>query len=259
MADRSHTHTDGELIKLVQKGSSSAFDELYRRHAHFASCLARTLTRSRHDADDISAEAFVKLFELLRRGSGPEEKFRPYLCSMIRNLANDHHRFKQRVGVSDELELIEDVGWEDPVLADADRSAAVSALQKLPEPWKRVLWEIEVLDRRPRVISATSGMTAHAVSSLGHRARESLRDAYLSEFSTPKWSGCEPTNSRLGAYVRGRTRPRETARIERHLQQCDSCGESLDEVRELNSCLFPAARKHGRSKANRQVSAVGVH
>jgi len=41
--------------------------------------LARQLVRGQAEADDVVAETFAKILDLLRRGGGPEGAFRPYL------------------------------------------------------------------------------------------------------------------------------------------------------------------------------------
>jgi DNA-directed RNA polymerase specialized sigma24 family protein len=51
--------------------------------------LARQLVRNRAEADDVVAETFAKILDLLHRGGGPDDAFRPYLLTAVRRAAYD--------------------------------------------------------------------------------------------------------------------------------------------------------------------------
>jgi DNA-directed RNA polymerase specialized sigma24 family protein len=57
-----------------------------------ARSLARQLVRNRAEADDVVAETFAKILDLLHRGGGPDDAFRPYLLTAVRRAAYDRHR-----------------------------------------------------------------------------------------------------------------------------------------------------------------------
>src|SRR5688572_27117685 len=82
------TPSDAELILQVRSGDREAFGVLYERHASAARALARQYV-SPADAEDVVADAFSKLFEMLRRGAGPDAGFRPYLYTVVRHRAFD--------------------------------------------------------------------------------------------------------------------------------------------------------------------------
>src|SRR5690348_4396871 len=68
--------TDAELIEDVRGGQIAAYGELYRRHVGAARNLARQLTKSAAEHDDLVSEAFTKVLDSLRAGGGPENAFR---------------------------------------------------------------------------------------------------------------------------------------------------------------------------------------
>jgi DNA-directed RNA polymerase specialized sigma24 family protein len=39
--------------------------------------------RNRAEADDVVAETFAKILDLLHRGGGPDDAFRPYLLTAV--------------------------------------------------------------------------------------------------------------------------------------------------------------------------------
>jgi hypothetical protein len=60
--------SDADLIAACRAGDAAAYDTLYRRHVTAAHGLARQLVRNRAEADDVVAEAFAKILDLLHRG-----------------------------------------------------------------------------------------------------------------------------------------------------------------------------------------------
>src|SRR6187549_2022204 len=58
--------TDADLIAAVRAGDRSAYAQLYERHEPAARRTARQLSASPHDVDDLVAEAFVRVFDMLR-------------------------------------------------------------------------------------------------------------------------------------------------------------------------------------------------
>ena len=81
-------------------------------------------------------------------------------------------------------------------------------------------------------------MTPNAVSALAYRAREGLRQAFLTMHVTDLADdACERTRAELGAYVRGGLSRRDAARVEQHLQECHPCTAISLELTEVNSHL----------------------
>lgn len=76
--------SDADLIAASRAGDTAAYDTLYRRPVSAAHDLARQLARGRPEADDVVAETFVKILDLLHRGGGPDDAFRPYLPALPR-------------------------------------------------------------------------------------------------------------------------------------------------------------------------------
>jgi DNA-directed RNA polymerase specialized sigma24 family protein len=81
--------TDAQLLQQVRHGDEDAFAELYRRHIEVARAAARSLMSSRPEAEDVVADAFMRVLSILQRGGGPEEAFRPYLMTCVRHACYD--------------------------------------------------------------------------------------------------------------------------------------------------------------------------
>ena len=172
--------SDVDLIAASRAGDAAAYDSLYRRHLAAAYGLARQLVRNRAEADDVVAETFAKILDLLHRGGGPDDAFRPYLLAAVRRAAYDRHRAERRQLVTDEMEAFDrGVSFADPAVADLERTLIARAFASLPERWQAVLWHTEIEGARPADVAPLLGLTANSVAALAYRAREGLRQAYL--------------------------------------------------------------------------------
>ena len=230
---------DADLIKASRTGDAAAYDSLYRRHVAAAHGLARQLVRSRAEADDVVAETFAKILDLLHRGGGPDDAFRPYLLTAVRRAAYDRHRAERRQLGTDEMEAFDrGVPFADPAVADLERTMIARAFASLPERWQAVLWHTEIEGARPADVAPLLGLTANSVAALAYRAREGLRQAYLQmHLSGAVRDECRPVAAKLGAYVRGGLAKRDAAVVGAHLDLCAECRRVVAELGDVNVVL----------------------
>jgi RNA polymerase sigma factor (sigma-70 family) len=235
---------DATLIAAVREGDTEAYGVLFERHLDAARRLARTLARD-GDADDLVSEAFAKVLPVLVRGDGPEVAFRPYLLTAIRRLDVDRHRSLTRTRPTDDetvLDAATPAGELPSSLAVAgfESEAAGRAFASLPERWQLVLWHTEVEGQRPADVAPLLGLSPNAVSQLAHRAREGLRQAFVSmhvhDTGEPR-SACQTTRANLGAYIRAGLSTREAARVSAHLECCRPCAAIYLELVEVDTDL----------------------
>jgi RNA polymerase sigma factor (sigma-70 family) len=231
--------SDAELITRVRAGDRSAFGDLYSRHARAATAMARQISVSGAEADDLVAESFARVLDSMVEGRGPDSAFRAYLFTTIRHTAYDRSRKDKRLQFTDDLTPHETpTEHQDPVLLQMENSFIAQAFTQLPERWQTVLWHTQVEGQTPAEVGAILGMSANAVTSLAFRAREGLREAYLQvHMSETVTERCKTTIDRLGAYTRGGLSRRETAQVQAHLAECDRCPALAAELSEINSGL----------------------
>src|SRR6266536_1912398 len=231
--------SDADLIAASRAGDAAAYDSLYRRHVAAAHGLARQLVRNRAEADDVVAETFAKILDLLYRGGGPDDAFRPYLLTAVRRAAYDRHRAERRQLVTDEMEAFDrGVPFADPAVADLERTMIARAFASLPERWQAVLWHTEIEGARPADVAPLLGLTANGVAALAYRAREGLRQAYLQmHLSRAVRDECRPVAAKLGAYVRGGLAKRDAAVVGAHLDLCAECRRVFAELGDVNVAL----------------------
>jgi RNA polymerase sigma factor (sigma-70 family) len=229
---------DAELISAVRGGDLEAYGQLFERHMGAARRLARQLVSS-GDVDDLVSEAFAKVLTVLQRGGGPDLAFRAYLLTSVRRLHVDRLRAGSRLTTTDDLEAY-DKGepFRDTVVEGFESGAAARAFASLPERWQMVLWHTEVEGQKPADVAPLLGMTANSVAALAYRAREGLRQAFISMHAQEAdEDACITTQRNLGTYIRGGMSRRESAKVEGHLADCRRCMGVYLELTEVNSDL----------------------
>ncbi|MDR1295037.1 MAG: sigma-70 family RNA polymerase sigma factor, partial [Bifidobacteriaceae bacterium] len=233
--------SDAELIASVRGGDRAAFAELYARHAPAATVVARQYAPRVADAEDIVSETFARVFRLLGAGKGPDSFFRAYVFTAVRHLAASYGQASQRVELSDDDAVLEDVGravQEDPSESILDRHIVRDAFASLPERWRTALWYAEVEGLSTAQMAPALGLTPNGVAALLYRAREGLRQAYLQQhLAKPLDEECRAIAGRLGAYARGALGQRERSRVAAHLVGCDQCRAVADEAQDVNRGL----------------------
>jgi RNA polymerase sigma factor (sigma-70 family) len=229
---------DAELISAVRGGDVDAYGELFARHVDSARRLARQIAGSA-DADDLVSDAFTKVLVVLQRGGGPDLAFRAYLLTAVRRLHVDRLRSGARLRpVGDLTPFDPGLPFHDTAVEGFENAAAARAFATLPERWQMVLWHTEVEQQKPADIAPLLGMSANSVSALAYRAREGLRQAFLSQHAAdPDDVDCAWTRDHLGAYIRGGLSRRDATRVDDHIEGCRACTAVYLELTEVNSGL----------------------
>lgn len=235
---------DGALISRVRAGDQSAFGTLYARHHAAAIRFASKLTfGTRTGADDAVAEAFSNTLKAIQGGKGPEESFRAYVYTVVRNAVmtaniRDSHSF-----TVDDFEGVERTNrteYADPALTRFESATVRAAFASIPERWQSVLWYSEIEGLKPAEVAQLLGLSSHGVSMLRARAREGLKAAYLQAHLSTVEAGstCADIVPKLGAYARKSIAARDRRSVESHLVDCADCAAMVAEVKDVNRGLI---------------------
>ena len=198
---------------------------------------------------------------MLQGGGGPDVAFRAYLLTAVRRLHVDRIRAGQRLQTTDDLTPFDPgVPFQDTAVAGFESGAAAKAFASLPERWQLVLWHLEVEGQKPADIAPLLGMSANSVSALAYRAREGLRQAFLTmHLSDISETDCRWVNEHLGAFVRQGLAKRDAGKVQGHLDGCRRCTAMYLELTEVNSNLAgdhrAAAARRGRHRATSPPAA----
>lgn len=235
-------------VRAGEGGAEAAFEELYARHHAAAITLARRCAGA-DLAPEIAAEAFVRILALLRRGQGPHTTFRAYLAATINSVWVDHVRRDARhVWSGDEDDFAPLLTMSDGSADRAEAQVVASAFGALPPRWQQVLWLTSVEQVDHEEVGRLMGLAPNAVAALAKRARDGLREAYLTEHvgvsALSVDAECAEIAPLLAGYVRGTVRLRKRRRVESHLELCAPCRVAADDLdamaSRLGALLLPA-------------------
>ncbi|MDJ0340955.1 sigma-70 family RNA polymerase sigma factor [Streptomyces sp. H10-C2] len=243
--------SDEELTRQLKDGYGSgtanpaAGDILYRRHREATLAYARRCCRDPHDAEDLVSEAFIRTFQAVRAGAGPQGAWRSYLLAVVRHTAIEWSAGEQKALPTPDFESCrqQSSAGTDPqqhLLASEDRQRLVRSFNTLPERWQAVLWHTLVENGSPHEVATLLGITPSGVTSLAFRAREGLRAAYLhAHLDGVDDDRCRHFSAMIGTAIRrgGTAHSRDLAR---HLAGCASCSRAYAELLALNATMRAA-------------------
>ncbi|WP_240490906.1 sigma-70 family RNA polymerase sigma factor [Amycolatopsis vancoresmycina] len=234
--------SDAALIAAVRGGDIAAYGELYDRHLVAARRVAAAIAADQAEREDLIAEGFTRVLRILRNGEGPDEDFRPYLLTTIRNTMISWRRRDSAVSLVAEVpDVLPGAGSDEPVGSRLHATVAADAFASLPERWRTVLWRTEIDGDPPARIAEDLGMTPNGVAALAYRAREGLRQAYLDQHvPAARRRNCRVVSGQLAKFVRDGISDHKAHRVAAHLERCADCRELAAGLRQLNSEL-PAA------------------
>lgn len=226
--------TDVQLILDLRDGDIGAYEELWRRHIGAALRQARRLTP--HQPEDLAAEAFTTVFhQITVAGGGPDQNFRAYLFTVMRNLAirwNRENRLILPLGESHDP-VVDD--GADRVIGDEDARIVLHAFRTLPARWQQVLWLAEVEEEPRPAIAARLTMSPNSVSALLRRARHGLRYQCLVEHVPEDLRTDRSHVARvLPDLVCGKLTPDTVVKVGAHLAGCATCREVHSGLRALS-------------------------
>jgi RNA polymerase sigma-70 factor (ECF subfamily) len=87
---------DKALVELVKQGNAAAFGDLYDRHVSLVYHFAYTLLGSRSEAEDLTADTFLRALEAMKRYRWTGRPLSSWLLTIARNLGMSQLRRRQR-------------------------------------------------------------------------------------------------------------------------------------------------------------------
>jgi len=136
---------DEDLLTLVERGDSEAFEVLYDRHARVAYSLAFRLLGERTAAEDLVQEAFLAVWRRTAAYSAERGSVRTWLLAIVHNRGVDQLRRNSAMSRRQEaLESVALVSGDAPDTADAAVDSALAGevrkgLHDLPAEQGQVL------------------------------------------------------------------------------------------------------------------------
>jgi RNA polymerase sigma-70 factor (ECF subfamily) len=173
---QSQDESDAELIRRSSAGDRPAFEVLVSRHERAVFRLARAITQTNEDAEDVLQEAFLSAFRGADGYRGAAS-VRTSLLSITRHAAIRHEMRESRIPVTDlsaeDLRL--DAGWgSDPeaiVIAAQQHRRLRDAVESLPSQYREILILRDFEQISGEHVALLLGTSVGAAKSRLHRAR----------------------------------------------------------------------------------------
>lgn len=170
-----------EILKKIKNGDNEAFGELYDFYAPRVYRFVRLKVDSQETAQDLTSEAFLKIWQYLQEQRKIRERFQALLYKIARNLVIDFYRTKsvREILIEDSLEELsgaEDEETSDVLVLRQEEMAEIkkALIQINPNYQDVIFWyyidELPIID-----IAEILNKNEGAVRVLIHRAVKALR------------------------------------------------------------------------------------
>jgi RNA polymerase sigma-70 factor (ECF subfamily) len=170
--------SDDALMAAMQAGDQAAFRSLVERHLDRAYALALRTLGHRSDAEDVTQEAFLKLWSIRERWEPGRAKVSTWLYRVVLNRAIDLRRRTRESGMENVPEP------QDPAPDAANRihfdqvsDRLHTAMTALSPPQRAAIALFYYDDMSIAEIATVMETTGGAVESLLKRARQRLRQS----------------------------------------------------------------------------------
>lgn len=163
-----------DLIAEAKAGDRAAMGELYERHSRRVYTVIRRLVGDDHLAEDLSQEAWVRIFEKLHLFRG-DSAFGTWAYRLATNVAlNRLRRSSKRSTVEGSADLPRVAKAPDDLVVN--RRVLALALDKLPPGYRKVLVLHDVEGWTHDEIARSLNCSTGTSKSQLHKARARMRD-----------------------------------------------------------------------------------
>lgn len=176
---------DKELMLLVRDGNKEAYEALIKKHMSQAKTFAYQYVHDTYAAEDIVQESFADIY-VQRSNFDLQYSFTTYLYVIIKNKAMNYLRKNRELPMSSfeeqtetpllEQKLIDDVTPETEYFRKTELRELRSAIQRLNEDEKNLLYLYAAEDCTYKEIAGKLGITVTQVKIKLFRARKKLRE-----------------------------------------------------------------------------------
>ncbi|HYU32005.1 MAG TPA: RNA polymerase sigma factor [Thermoanaerobaculia bacterium] len=180
------------LARRAAAGQAEAWDELIEKYGQRLYNLAYHFGGSAEEAEDLTQEIFLRLYQNLHRYTG-EAPLAAWALRLSRNLCIDHYRRIRRDRRTSAVpdEILAQMPAADDVQEEAQRreevQAVYGALSELPEESAEVVLLRDLQGWTMEEIAAYLGVPLGTIKSRLHRARLSVAERLAPRFRS-RWS-----------------------------------------------------------------------
>lgn len=178
--------TDAEIVEIIARGDWTAVGELYDRYATVLFPMLVRIVRDRAEAEDVLHDAFVLVGERASQYVAARGSVASWLVTMVRNLAIDRTRRRDRRAALAKADALERPSHEEAIperAIDAGNEAKHlrAALALLPEAQRSTLEKAFYDGLSYPEIADAEGVPLGTIKSRAARAIAALREHLSSQ------------------------------------------------------------------------------
>lgn len=154
---------DRELVKQAQKGVTTAFEELVRRHQQRVSAVVGGILRRREDVEDVAQQVFLKAYVSIGRFD-MRSAFSTWLYKIAVNECWDYLRKKKVRPLTYEADLSEEQARHvEQFVSSGAEAGDASQRAELREIVERLLADLSEEDRTMLVLKEAQGFAVEEI------------------------------------------------------------------------------------------------
>jgi RNA polymerase sigma-70 factor (ECF subfamily) len=182
--------SDLALVQRIKRGDEEAFREMVERYHARVYSLSYGVLRNAEDAEEATQDSFLTLYRKISTFD-ESKKFFSWFYRVALNQAYSRARRRRpvptislddyvpRLSSGDPRSSPEFAAWvdgiEDEAIAKDLAERAEDFIAELPQPYRDVIWMVDVEEMKPADVAETLDITLAALKSRLHRARLHVR------------------------------------------------------------------------------------
>jgi RNA polymerase sigma-70 factor (ECF subfamily) len=181
-----------QLVERIKAGEQDLFTTVYARYFDRVYGYLRVMLRDSHEAEDLTQQVFVQVFEAIGGYQRRRQPFRAWLFAIVRNRAIDYLRKSKRLDVTDPADIDRrrddhtDSGAEERIIGWISDDDLILFVERLPMAQRQVLTLRFMLGLTTTEIGDVLGREVSDVRVLQSRALRFLRDRLAAVGREPK-------------------------------------------------------------------------
>jgi RNA polymerase sigma-70 factor (ECF subfamily) len=169
-----------ELIERCKKGNADAQRRLYSRYSPLLFAVALRYSNTRHDAEDIAQDAWVKVFRYLKSFS-ENNSFEGWLRRIVVNTAITHYRRQKKHTYHVDIDEVYATPKDLEAFKETDynKEEIEKAINALPKGYATVFKMYVIEGFKHKEIAETLGIDVNTSKSQLSRARRALQGTLI--------------------------------------------------------------------------------
>lgn len=176
--------TDEQLVARIRQGEEEAYRVLVERHRNYVYTLIYRMAPHPQTAEDLTQEAFIKLFRSLEHFRG-DSKFTTWLYRLTANLVTDYLRSQRRKPYEAILDKVK--GWfgdrkEEPeakILQKEEQETMQRLLSELPDKYRLIMYLYHYKQLSYQEISEVTNLPIKTIETRLYRGKSLLKQKWV--------------------------------------------------------------------------------